>query len=65
MADKMARRRTTPRPARRPAKRRAPSEGPSSSARGNWIDDVDRVARRPFLEGDYLPSKGARKRPRP
>ena len=56
----MARRRVGTRPAaaepkRKAARRGRAAEGPTSSARGNWIDEVDRVARRPFLEGDYLP----------
>jgi hypothetical protein len=50
------------RPTRQGARRDGGSTG---SARGNWIDAVDRVAQRPFLEGDYLPgTKGARKRAR-
>jgi hypothetical protein len=44
-------------PASRPAARSARAAKPesSSSARGNWIDKVDRLARRPLMEGDYMP----------
>jgi hypothetical protein len=67
----MARRRAATRPSgqvpapKRP-KTKGSGEGPTSSARGNWIDKVDRAARRPFLEGDYMPTsnKGPRKRAR-
>lgn len=70
----MARRRTdirsttspspTAKPGSGPSTTGTSAEGPTSSARGNWIDKLDRAARRPLLAGDYVPGSGKTPRKR-